>query len=195
MNQKSLALDSPLLFIYFNFFYIAQIVVLGLGTRCPPRDPSLPVSCSPAPHHVFPEGPLDEHGRNAVFLTFHDISSKTRASASRVIAELWLGSRISFTTSMHAIAAHHSYATLQVIDKEPLLARWFGEIHQNIVIRTVSSSVAIISYLRQVLTIHLLIPLFSIHRILKKRFGEPIIIRWNEKNTDDKQSQYSQYNQ
>lgn len=67
MNQKSLTLDSPLLFIYFNFFYIAQIVVLGLGTRCPPCDPSLPVSCSPAPHHVFPEGPLDEHGRNAVF--------------------------------------------------------------------------------------------------------------------------------
>ena len=67
MNQKSLPLDSPLLFIYFNFFYIAQIVVLGLGTRCPPRDPSLPVSCSSAPHHVFPEGPLDGHGRNAVF--------------------------------------------------------------------------------------------------------------------------------
>ena len=66
MNQKSLTLDSPLLFIYFNFFYIAQIVVIGLGTRCPPRDPSLPVSCSSAPHHVFPEGPLDEHGRNAV---------------------------------------------------------------------------------------------------------------------------------
>ena len=66
MNQKSLTLDSPLLFIYFNFFYIAQIVVLGLGTRCPPRVPSLPVSCSPTPHHVFPEGPLDGHGRNAV---------------------------------------------------------------------------------------------------------------------------------
>ena len=72
MNQKSLTLDSPLLFIYFNFFYIAQIVVLGLGTRCPPRDPSLPVSCSPAPHHVFPEGPLDEHGRNCSFLYLVD---------------------------------------------------------------------------------------------------------------------------
>lgn len=63
MNQKSLTLDSPLLFIYFNF-YIAQIVVLGLGTRCPPRDPSLLVSCSPVPHHVFIEGPLEEHSRN-----------------------------------------------------------------------------------------------------------------------------------
>ena len=131
MNQKSLTLDSPLLFIYFNFFYIAQIVVLGLGTRCPPLDPSLPVSCSPAPHHVFPEGPLDGHGRNAVF-DENDISSKTRESASRVIAELWLGCSISLTTSMHAIAAHYSYATLQVIDKEPLLARWFGEIHEGI---------------------------------------------------------------
>ena len=96
---------------------------------------------------------------------------------------------------MHAIAAHYSFATLQVIDKESLFARWNGEIHQNIVIRTVSPSVAIISYLRQVLTIHLMVPLFSIHRILKKRLREPIINRWNEKNTEDKQNQYSQYNQ
>ena len=70
-----------------------------------------------------------------------------------------------------------------------------ADFRQNIVIRTVSSSVAIISYLRQILTIHLMIPLFSIHRILKKRFCEPIINRWNEKNTDDKQNKYSQYNQ
>ena len=91
---------------------------------------------------------------NAVFelhspLSYHDISSKTRASASRVISELWLGCCISLTASMHAIAAHQSFATLQVIDEEPLLARWFGEIHEDIVIRTVSSSVAIIPYLRQ----------------------------------------------
>ena len=137
---------------------------------------------------------------NAVFelhspLSYHDISSKTRASASRVIAELWLGSRISFTASMHAIAAHYSYATLQVIDKESLLARWFGEIHEDIVIRTVSPSVAIIPYLRQILTIHLMIPLFSIHRILKKRLRKPIINRWNEKDTYNKQNKYSQYNQ
>ena len=127
--------------------------------------------------------------------SYHDVSSKTRASASWGITELWLGSRIALTTSMHAIAAHHSFSTLQVIDKESLLARWFGEIHQDIVICTVSPSVAIIPYLRQVLTIHLMIPLFSIHRILKKRFREPIINRWNEKDTDDKQNQYSQYNQ
>ena len=123
---------------------------------------------------------------NAVFelhspLSYHDISSKTRESASRVIAELWLGCSISLTTSMHAIAAHYSYATLQVIDKEPLLARWFGEIHEDIVIRTISPSVAIIPYLRQILTIHLMIPLFCIHRILKKRLRKPIINRWNGK--------------
>ena len=127
--------------------------------------------------------------------SYHDISSKTRASTSRGIAELWLGIRIPFTASMHAIAAHYSFATLQIIDKESLLARWFREIHEDIVICTISPSVAIIPYLRQVLTIHLMIPLFSIHRILKKRFCEPIINRWNEKDTDDKQNQYSQYNQ
>ena len=71
---------------------------------------------------------------------------------------------------MHAIAAHQSFATLQVIDKESLLARWFREIHEDIVIRTVSPSVAIIPYLRQILTIYLMIPLFSIHRILKNGF-------------------------
>ena len=98
--------------------------------------------------------------------SYHDISSKTRASTSRVIAKLWLGCCISLTTSMHAIAAHQSFATLQIIDKESLFARWNGEIHQNIVIRTVSPSITIVSYLCQVLTIHLMIPLFSIHRIL-----------------------------
>ena len=61
--------------------------------------------------------------------SYHDISAKTRASTSRVITELWLGCCISLTTSMHAIAAHYSFASLQVIDKEPLFARWFGEIH------------------------------------------------------------------
>ena len=127
--------------------------------------------------------------------SYHDVSSKTRASASRVITELWLGCCISLTTSMHTIAAHQSFATLHVIDKESLLARWFGEIHEDIVIRTVSSSVAIVPYLCKVLTIYLMVPLFSIHRIFKKRFCEPVINRWNEKNTDDKQNQYSQYNQ
>ena len=43
---------------------VAQIISICLGTRCPPRDPSLLVSCSPVPHHVIPEGPLEEHNRN-----------------------------------------------------------------------------------------------------------------------------------
>ena len=43
---------------------VAQIIAICLGTRCPPRDPSLLVSCSPVPHHVIPEGPLEEHNRN-----------------------------------------------------------------------------------------------------------------------------------
>ena len=43
---------------------VAQIVVLGLGTCCPPREQWLLVSCSPVPHHVVPEGPLEEHGWN-----------------------------------------------------------------------------------------------------------------------------------
>ena len=47
-----------------NHYCVAQILVLSLGTCCPSRDPSLLVSCSPVPHHVIPEGPLEEHGRN-----------------------------------------------------------------------------------------------------------------------------------
>ena len=38
-------------------------MVLSLGTRCPPRVPSLLVSCSPVPHHVVLEGPLEVHCR------------------------------------------------------------------------------------------------------------------------------------
>ena len=43
---------------------VAQIIAICLGTRCPPRDPSLLVSCSPVPHHVFIEGPLEGHSWN-----------------------------------------------------------------------------------------------------------------------------------
>ena len=43
---------------------VAQIIAICLGTRCPPRDPSLLVSCSPVPLHVIPEGPLEGHNRN-----------------------------------------------------------------------------------------------------------------------------------
>ena len=47
-----------------NHYCVAQIWVLSLGTCCPPREQRLFVSCSPIPHHVIPEGPLEEHGRN-----------------------------------------------------------------------------------------------------------------------------------
>ena len=47
-----------------NHYYVAQIWALSLGTCCPPREQRLLVSCSPIPHHVIPEGPLGEHGRN-----------------------------------------------------------------------------------------------------------------------------------
>ena len=51
---------------------IAQITALSLGTCCPPRDPSLLVSCSPVPHHVFIEGPLEGHIWNCSFLYLVD---------------------------------------------------------------------------------------------------------------------------
>lgn len=47
-----------------NHYCVAQIWVLSLGTCCPPREQRLLISCSPIPHHVIPEGPLEEHGRN-----------------------------------------------------------------------------------------------------------------------------------
>ena len=47
--------------VFGNYYCVAQIWVLSLGTCCPSRDPSLLVSCSPVPHHVIPEGPLEEH--------------------------------------------------------------------------------------------------------------------------------------
>ena len=50
--------------VFGNYYCVAQIWVLSLGTCCPPREQWLLVSCSPAPHHVIPEGPLEEHGRN-----------------------------------------------------------------------------------------------------------------------------------
>ena len=50
----------------FNGYELIEycpIVVLSLGTYCPPREQRLLVSCSPVPHHVVPEGPLEGHSR------------------------------------------------------------------------------------------------------------------------------------
>ena len=55
--------------------HVAQIVAICLGTRCPPREQRLLVSCSPVPHHVVPEGPLEGHGSLFIALTFPDFSS------------------------------------------------------------------------------------------------------------------------
>lgn len=42
--------------------HVAQIVAICLGTRCPPREQRLLVSCSPVPHHVVPEESPEGHG-------------------------------------------------------------------------------------------------------------------------------------
>jgi hypothetical protein len=55
-----------------NHYCVAQIWALSLGTCCPPREQRLLVSCSPIPHHVIPEGSLEEHGRNCSFLYLVD---------------------------------------------------------------------------------------------------------------------------
>ena len=66
INKMSCPRKSWSLSVGIETMY-CQIVDISLGTRCPSREHWLLISCSPAPHHVFPEGPLDGHGRNAVF--------------------------------------------------------------------------------------------------------------------------------
>ena len=56
-----------------------QIVAICLGTRCPPREQRLLVSCSPVPHHVIPEGPLEEHGWYCSFLYLVDYIDCSKA--------------------------------------------------------------------------------------------------------------------
>ena len=80
-------------------------------------------------------------------LSYHHISSKAGASAAKLIAELRLGIRVALATAVHTVAAHQAFAMLQVVDEEPLLARWNGEIHQDIIICAIPSSLAIVSYL------------------------------------------------
>lgn len=73
-------------------------------------------------------------------LSYHHISSKTRASAAKLIAELRLGICVALSTAVHTIAAQHTLSMLQVVDEEPLLARWNGEIHQDIIGMLVNQS-------------------------------------------------------
>lgn len=99
-------------------------------------------------------------------LSYHHISSKARASAAKLIAELRLGIRVPLSTAVHTIAAQHTLSMLQVVDEEPLLARWNGEINQNIIICAIPSLLAVVSYLREILAIHLAIPFLAIDVIL-----------------------------
>lgn len=47
--------------------FVCQFAAISLGTRCPPREQRLLVSCSPPPHQVIPEGPLEGQGREKLF--------------------------------------------------------------------------------------------------------------------------------
>ena len=49
--------------VFYFYRYVAQVVALVLGIRCPSCGQWLLVPCSPAPHRVFIEGPSDGHCR------------------------------------------------------------------------------------------------------------------------------------
>ena len=108
-------------------------------------------------------------------LSYHHISSKARASAAKLIAELRLGICVALSTAVHTIAAQHTLSMLQVVDEEPLLARWNREIHQDIIVRAIPSSLAIVSYLREILAIHLAIPRLGVDIILIQWLSVPVI--------------------
>lgn len=108
-------------------------------------------------------------------LSYHHISSKARASAAKLIAELRSGICVALSTAVHTIAAQHTLPMLQVVDEEPLLARWNGEINQDIIICAIPSLLAIVSYLREILAIHLAIPFLGVDVILIQWLSVPVI--------------------
>ena len=108
-------------------------------------------------------------------LSYHHISSKAGASAAKLIAELRSGIRVALSTAVHTVAAHQAFAMLQVVDEESLLARWNGEIHQDIIVRAIPSSLAIVSYLREIFAIHLAIPFLGVDVILIQWLSVPVI--------------------
>ena len=120
-------------------------------------------------------------------LSYHHISSKTGAAATELIAELRLGICVALATAVHTITAHHSLAMLQVVDEEPLLARWNGEINQDIIIFAIPSSLAIIPYLGKVLTIHLVIPFLGVDIILIQWFSVPVIDGRHKRDANNQQ--------
>ena len=121
------------------------------------------------------------------FSTYHHISSKARASAAKLIAELRSGIRVPLSTAVHTIAAQHTLSMMQVVDEEPLLARWNGEIHQNIIVRAIPLSLAIVSYLREILAIHLAIPFLGIDVILIQWLSVPVINGRHKRDANNQQ--------
>ena len=120
-------------------------------------------------------------------LSYHHISSKARASAAKLIAELRLGIRVALATAVHTVAAHQAFSMLQVVDEEPLLARWNGEINQDIIVRAIPSSLAIVPYLREILAIHLAIPFLGIDVILIQWLSVPVINGRHKRDANNQQ--------
>ena len=120
-------------------------------------------------------------------LSYHHISSKAGASAAELIAELRLGICVALSTAVHTIAAQHTLSMLQVVDEEPLLARWNGEIHQDIIVRAIPSSLAIVSYLREILAIHIAIPFLDIDVILIQWLSVPVINGRHKRDANNQQ--------
>ena len=130
-------------------------------------------------------------------LSYHHISSKAGASAAKLIAELRLGIRVALSTAVHTVAAHQAFAMLQVVDEEPLLARWNGEINQDIIVRAIPSSLAIVPYLREILAIHLAIPFLGVDVILIQWLSVPVINGRHKRDANNQQhydnQQYDMY--
>lgn len=120
-------------------------------------------------------------------LSYHHISSKAGACAAKLIAELRSGIRVALSTAVHTIAAHQAFAMLQVVDEESLLARWNGEIHQDIIVRAIPSSLAIVSYLREILAIHLAIPFLGLDVILIQWLSVPVINGRHKRDANNQQ--------
>ena len=120
-------------------------------------------------------------------LSYHHISSKAGAAATDLIAELRLGICVALSTAVHTIAAQHTLSMLQVVDEEPLLARWNGEINQDIIICAIPSSLAIVAYLGKVLAIHLAIPFLGIDVILIQWLSVPVINGRHKRDANNQQ--------
>ena len=94
---------------------------------------------------------------------------------------------VALSTAVHTIAALHTLSMMQIVDDEPLLARWNGEIRQNIIVRAIPSSLAIVSYLREILAIHIAIPFLGIDVILTQWLSVPVINGRHKRDANNQQ--------